>query len=366
MTTRRLPALLALSLLLSLSRAHAETHAALQAVNPDGTPAWSAASLPLDEPLVLRGVLLTASDEWLSAGYVPGATSPSAGGQFQVFVQATNDGDHGGTALFMAQRQRNGTEYTEEEWASELARVTRDPATGRAFRPGDIVEVTARAALHYGGKVNVNESHRVEPEYDFRVALVQPNAGLPRAEPVTLADFVDLDEEGRSVEIFDSSRATGGEHWQGMRVRLDGVTLVSTNGWQSTGPFSARLGQVRDADGRTFNVRHPLKDIGNPPAGEFSVIGVVNQEGSNTSGYELLMQEIGPVVRVAQGAAGRNAVAIDADYADWVLVAADSLDAEVWEPVDATPVLRVVLEDSSPAAPGTRFYRLERRAPDAP
>ena len=355
--------LASLSLLLAaVPAARSETHAALQAVNADGSSAWSAGSLPTE--FTLRGVWLTATDEWVSTNYVEGATNPSGGGQFQVFLQAIDEGDRGGTALYMAQRQRNGMEYTREEWESELARVTFDPATGRAFRPGDIVEVTVRAALAFGGKVNVNESHRVEPEYDFDIALMRPNAGLPRAEPVTLADFVEL-VDGESVEIFDATRQTGGEHWQGMRVRLDGVSLVSTNGWQSTGPFGARLGQVRDAEGRLFNVRHPLKDIGAPPAGKFSVIGVVNQEGSNTSGYELLMQEIGPVVAVAQGSAGHNAVSIDADYADWVLVAADSLDAEVWEPVDATPVLRIVLEDTAPAE-GTRFYRLERRTPASP
>ncbi len=349
-------------LLAAASGTRAESHASLQAVNADGSSAWSAGSLPTE--FTLRGVWLTASDEWVSTNYVEGAASPSGGGQFQVFLQAVDDGDRGGTALYMSQRQRNGMEYTREEWESELARVTRDPATGRAFRPGDIVEVTARAALPYGGKVNVNEAHRTEPEYDFDIALVRANAGLPRAEPVALADLVEL-ADGESAGIFDATRQTGGEHWQGMRVRLDGVSLVATNGWQSTGPFSARLGQVRDAEGRLFNVRHPLKDLGAPPAGEFSVIGVLNQEGSDTSGYELLMQEIGPVVTVARGSAGRNAVAIDADYADWVLVAADSLDAEVWEPVDATPVLRIVLEDATPAE-GPRFYRLERRAPASP
>lgn len=357
-----LPAAFAALLLAAAAPARAETHAALQAVNPDGTSAWSAGALPTE--FTLRGVWLTATDEWLATNYVEGATSPSAGGQFQVFVQSVDDADRGGTALFMAQRQRNGMEYSRAEWEAELARVSRDPSTGRAFRPGDIVEVTARAALAYGGKVNVNEAHRVEPEFDFDIALVQANAGLPRAERVTLEDFVEL-VDGASVPIFDPARLTGGEHWQGMRVRLDGVSLVSTNGWQSNGPFSARLCQVRDDDGRVFNVRHPLKDLGDPPARAFSVIGVVNQEGSDTAGYELLMQDVGPVVSVAQGSPGHNAVSIDADYDDWVLVAADSPDAEVWEPVDATPVRRIVLEDASPAG-ATRFYRLERRAPAAP
>lgn len=350
--------LIAAAALSAAVQAPAMTHAELQAVKEDGSSVWKPD--PPAAPFTLRGVWLTATDEWLSTNYVEGATSPSAGGQFQVFIQAVDEGDRGGTALFMSQWNRTAKAgYSREEWDAELARVSRDPATGRAFRPGDIVEVTARAGLPYGGKFNVNEAHMLEPEYDFDIALVQPNAGLPRAEPVTVADFVEL-ADGESAAIFDPTRATGGEHWQGMRVRLDGVTLVSTNGWQSTGPFSARLCQVRDAEGRTFNVRHPLKDLGEPPEREFSVIGVVNQENSDTAGYELLMQEIGPVLAVARGAAGGNAVSIDIDYADWVLVAADSLDAEEWTPVDATPVLRVVLEDASPAD-GPRFYRLERR-----
>jgi hypothetical protein len=325
------------------------THAELQSVNEDGSSKWTGGAMPV--PFTLRGVWLNDADEMVATNYVEGATSASAGGQFQVFIQAVDEGDRGGTALFMSQWCRNSkASYSREEWEAELARVTHDPETGRAFRKGDVVEVTARAALPYGGKVNVNEGHWLDAAKDFDVRLAKANAGLPRAEAVSAAD----------LEGFDATRATGGEHWQGMRVRLDGIRLAATNGWQADGAFKARQCTAVDAEGREVRLRLPRRDVGAAPAGWFAVTGFVNQEDGDTGGYEVFVQEVGPTVGLAAKGNGRVELSFDADYSDYVLVAADSLDAEEWTPVDAVPVLRVVVEDGSAEA-GTRFYRLEKR-----
>lgn len=341
--------------------ARGTTHAELQAVNADGTSQWAAqwADTPMPA-FTLRGVWLNDADEMVSTNWVAGATDQSSGGQFQVFIQAVDEGDRGGTALFMSQ-WCNGDKksYSEEEWGAEMARVTRD-ADGRAFRKGDIVEVTARKALFYKGKVNVNEAHLIGKENDFDVRLVRANAGLPRAEAIAAADLAADD----GTEIFDATRATGGEHWQGMRVRLDGIRLTSTNGWRSDGAFGARVCRAEDASGRPVKLRLPRRDLGPAPAGWFAVTGIVNQEASNNKtpvdGYEVFVQEVGPVVEQKTLGGGRVELSFDADHADYVLVATDDLEHGEWKPVDATPVLRVVIEDGAAGA-GAKFYRLEKR-----
>ena len=193
------------------------THAELQAVDTNGKSTFVVSN---SCPFLLRGILLNDPADMLSTDYVPGAEGRGAGAQYQVFVQGLSP-DRGGTALYMSEGT-TAESYTEEEWASELARLTTDPDTGRPFRPGDYVEVTANWAMGRGGKCNVNEAHDKSPSKDFHIRLLTPDVGLPPAEPITLADLVADD----GIQIFDPTRATGGEHWQGMRVRLDAIRLT--------------------------------------------------------------------------------------------------------------------------------------------
>lgn len=346
----------------SLATTNILTHAELQAVNPDGTsPFVVGASCPF----LLRGILLNDPADMLSTDYVPGAEGRGAGAQYQVFLQGLAP-DRGGTVLYMSEGT-TGDSYTEEEWASELARVTTDPDTGRAFRPGDYVEVTANWAMYRGGKLNVNEAHDKSPAMDFHVRLLTPAAGFPPAEPITLADLVD---DG-GVQIFDPTRATGGEHWQGMRVRLDAVRLATDEAvatWNHEHPenlaWRDRLVPCTDASGRPFNLRLPRYSLGPAPATNrwFSATGILNQENSNTAGYELFVQEIGPVLDIAfepatgdEGAPSAAVLTYSADYAGYQLEVSDDSGATWHAPALAFPTV-IVVHDAE-ASP-TRFYRL--------
>lgn len=353
---------------LAPSRASAATplaHSTLQAVNPDGT---SPQTWTNQYPFTLRGILLNAPEDLLSTDFVPDATSPNNGGQYQVFVQATDPGDFGGTALYMSQRGRPAANfYDEDAWAAELARVTADPDTGRPFQPGDYVEITANWAMHYNGKVNVNEAHNPDPAFDFTVRLLRPAVGLPPAAPLSLADLVD----DAGTPVFDPTRATGGERWQGSRVRLDAIRLADDKAVETwnhphpeTLPFGARLVTCTDATGRTFPLRLPRRSLGPAPATNrfFSATGFINQEGSNTAGYELVVQEVGPVLDIAfepaaedEGAPSAAILTYSADYAGYALEVSDNAGATWHAPALAFPT-EITVRDAE-ASP-TRFYRL--------
>jgi len=226
------------------------------------------------------------------------------------------------------------------------------------FRRGDVVDVTARMSLFYGGKWNINENHSTNSANDFDIVLVKENAGLPQAEAITLADLKNADDSA----IFDATRATGGEHWQGMRVRLDGIRLADTNGWGQSA-WNDRLCTAVDGTGRTLPLRMPRTDLGDPPLTSrwFSAVGILNQESgsstSGTNGYELFVQEIGPVLDLGRSASGGMAVSFSADYEGYVLEASDD-GLKTWTAVDAMPVRVIWIEDEGTSS--NREYRLRK------
>ena len=333
------------------------THAALQAVNSTGYPPVAVTSFPF----TIRGVLINNPEEMLDSTYDPLATSMGyTGGVYQVFFQAVEEGDRGGTALWMAQNYEAmgawvppGNDY-DTDWTNEMRRVMYD-TNGRKFRKGDLIEVTARAAAFYNGKLNINEKHRITPANDFDIALVKANMGLPQAEALTLADLKNPDDSA----IFDAARTNGCEKWQGMRVRLDGIRLTNTNGWGKTN-WADRICAVTDDTGRSFQLRMPLTDLAPMPATSdvFSATGILNQENSSTNGYELFVQEIGPVLDFDQRAGGTMAVSFSSDYEGYVLEATDALESNTWFAVDLTPRKMIVIEDDG--APTSRVYRLRK------
>ncbi len=352
MNRRWMAGLLALGAATAYGQTSVVTHWELQATTTTGTSAWVESF-----PCAIRGVIVNDPEEMLDYSYNPEATASNLmGGQFQVFFQGVGD-DRGGTALWMAQNYQamgmSGQDYG-SEWTNEMRRVQYD-ANGRKFRKGDLIEVTARKALFRGGKRNINEAHRITASNDFDVVLVKANVGLPQAEAATLADLVNAD----GTQIFDATRATGGEHWQGMRVRLDGIRLTNTNGWGKTN-WADRICTVTDDQGRFFPLRMPLTDLGEPLATTkvFSATGILNQENSNTNGYELFVQEIGPELSIGQGAAGGVAVSFSSDYEGYVLQASDD-GLESWQDVDVTPRMVVVVEDDGAAS--NRTYRLIKK-----
>ncbi len=290
---RRLVAVAGLALMAAL---RGETHFNLQSVNADGTSAWNGSF-----PITLTGVLLGDPDEMLDAtpSFLPwsdGANAGRLGGEWQVTFQAVEPGDRGGTTCWMGQNYANRVpphddvfSYSNPAWVAEINRLNHDPQTGRRFRAGDLVRITAQRALFYGGKRNINEAHDVSPEADFTIELVKPDYGLPGPEVITLAEVMrpggDPADPTSWPPIFDQTRATGGEHWQGMRVRLNDLMLVTTNGWNSTNLWSARLCTVTDGAGRFFNRRHPRYSFGPAPANRFDAIGIFTQEsGSGIQG----------------------------------------------------------------------------------
>jgi hypothetical protein len=141
----------------------AETHWNVQAVNANGVGTFTGPT-----PFTVLGVLVTDPDEMLDStpNFLPwnsGANIYRMGAEWQVVVQAGMPGDRLGTFCYMGQNYGNmpwnadsELSYTNEAWTAELDRLNHDPATGRAFRKGDLVSVTANAFAFYGGKVNIN------------------------------------------------------------------------------------------------------------------------------------------------------------------------------------------------------------------
>lgn len=365
-----------------------ETHRNLQAVHLDGTSAWSGTF-----PFRLRGVLLNEPADLLDPTplFLPwdnGANAGRMGGQWQIFIQAVAADDRGGTACWMGQNYGNlawlrnsELSYTNRAWVAELLRLNHDPETGHRFRPGDLVEITVYQSLFYGGKRNINEGHSIDPRYDFHVALVQAGYGLPEPEVVPLSALVRPDDgnPATSEEIFDPTRATGCEHWQGMRIRIPGLRLATdpalvqalgprffgTNGWNPTAAWGQRLCTVTDGAGRYLTVRHPRYSLGPVPEGVFDAIGILNQESGSgiqgTNGYELILQQIvrlpPPELQIALHAV----VGWPDNGTDYVLETSPRLPDPVWSPVTNAVIWSegrrmVVL----PPVEGQRYFRLRR------
>ncbi len=355
----------------------AESFRSFEAVDTNGVSTWNGSY-----PVSLTGVLLTDPGEMLDStpNFVPwnnGAGAFNLGGQWQVFVQAVASGDRGGVECWMAQNYGNlpwephdgSDSYTDAAWTSEVNRVRHDPASGQALHKGDLVTITANGSLFYGGMQNVNEEHSTDPAFNFTISLVTSNYGLPAPEPISLASVMstNLGPTGH-YDLFDPTRATGGEHWQGMRVRINGLTLVTTNGWNTNAAWSARFCTATDGEGRQFPLIHPLYDLGPAPPNRFDATGVFLQEsGSGTDGtfgYELFVQEIAlsdaAILTIALDA-GAAVISWPGSLANYQLQSKDSLAATHWTTLTNAPALvagrnTVILEPGA----AQKFYRLQR------
>lgn len=282
------------------SMARAETHWNLQAVNANGVSTWSGTY-----PFTVVGVILNNPEDMLNVEFDPLAeTNGTMGAQWQMFVQGIG-GDRCGTALWMGQNYNSlgawipaGNSYDAAAWASEMNRVNYDAASGHHFRQGDLVAVTANKSLFYGGKTNINESHRTTPSNDFSISLITADYGLPKAEVLGLGDlYASTSAPGydAAYPMFDQTRATGAEHYQGMYVRLNGLTLTEGSGWGQSA-WGDRVCVVTDGFGHSLNLRMPLCDVGAMPTGAFDAYGLINQESGSGSngrmGYELFVMSV--------------------------------------------------------------------------
>lgn len=352
--------------------ASAESHSQLQAVTPSGTSAW----IP-SYPVSLTGVLLTDPGEMLdsTANFQP-ASAGTMGGEWQIVIQSAWPGDRGGTVCWMGQnyalRRPPGDDsfsYSNEAWLAELDRVNHDPASGHAFRKGDLVTVTANGSLFFGGKRNLNEMHRNEPDYDFSISLVASNYGLPNPEVISLASLLRTNDHNpaTSEDIFDSTRLSGGEYWQGMRIRINGLRLETTEGWNPAGAWADRRCLATDGEDRLIPLRLPRYSLGAAPTNLFDAIGILNQESGSgaqgTNGYELFVQEIAPSASPVLNASLSPVISWPGPLENYELQFKPAADeASSWQKATNQPGLvegrwTVVIP---PEESRTRIYRLHR------
>ena len=370
-------AALALGAAPALVHAQTETHSSLQAVTATGASAWNGTF-----PFSIRGVLLCNPDEMLDStpNYLPwndGANQYRMGGEWQVTFQAVDAGDRGGTTCWMGQNYGNqpwihngDLSYTNQAWVSEILRLNYDQSTLHPFRAGDLIDITVRQSLFYGGKRNINEGHDIDPAYNFDIRLVKADYGLPAPEVITLADVM---QPGGSADDwktwpaqFDPTRASGAEHYQGMRVRLNNLMLATTIGWNFTNTWGSRLCTVTDGENRFFSLRHPRYSLGAAPTNQFDAIGIFSQESGSgtqgTNGYELFVQQVIPHAPAPQLAIGLNAVITwPATTDSYTLESREQVDAGAWSPVTNAPAVingmnTVILPPSS----SKQFYQLRK------
>ena len=282
-------------------------HSTLQAVHPDGRSAYTGGF-----PLRVIGIALHNTEDWLdpTPGYTPTFQPGQMGGQAELFVQALDrstldllgveyydPADFGGTAAWIGQNYGNLPwkgdsyfSYTDAEWTAELGRLNFFGGDGVTdpIRAGDLVEIRARAGLHYAGKLNINEQHEKDPAKDFEVVRLVAGFGLPAPALITLEDLKNPDD----THIFDPTRATGGERYQATRVQIQNVWTDASQSWlagsdlwvtDGTRTFQIRLGNNPSFDGT------PWFDVAEP----FDVVGVMNQSATDgtysTDGYYLIV-----------------------------------------------------------------------------
>jgi hypothetical protein len=166
-------------------------------------------------------------------------------------------------------------------------------------------------------------------------------------------------------DIFDPTRATGGEYYQGMRVRINGLTLVTTDGWNTHSDWDSRYCTATDGEGRQFPLIHPLYDLGPAPTNQFDATGVFIQEsGSGTDGtfgYELFVQEITPSSSAVLNLANQPVITWPAELANYQVQSSDSLTTPNWTAVTNAPAL-MNGQNTVVLTPGgaQRFFRLQR------
>ena len=360
---------------------HAESFSNLEAVDTNGYTAWQGTY-----PITLVGVLLTDPSDMLDStpDFLPwdnGDNAYNLGGQWQVFVQALGGSDRGGVECWMAQNYGNlpwephdgSDSYDNATWTSEVNRVSHDPATGYAFRKGDLVMITANGSLFYGGMQNINEEHTTAAlanslgtNYQFTISLVSSNFGLPAPQVISLSSVISTNLSATAhYDIFDPTRQTGGEFYQGMRVRINGLTLVTTDGWNTNSDWDSRYCTATDGQGRQFPLIHPLYDLGPAPTNQFDATGVFLQEsGSGTDGtfgYELFVQQVAPSSSAVLNLANQPVITWPASLANYAVQSSASLTSPNWTTLTNTSVLvngqnTLVL---TPAG-AQQFYRLIR------
>jgi hypothetical protein len=250
----------------------------LQAVNADGVGTYVAT-----DKVIITGIILNNPEEILN----PTPATGYMGGEWQIYIQGEGD-DHAGTAVYLGQYYAKvggqSGNYTDEQLLCELCRINHDPNTGYTFAAGDRVRVTGWYKF-YKGKININEEHETDPNFDFEVELLEPAVGLPAPEVITL----DIVKDANDQYIFDQTRLTGCEYYQARLVRVNDVNIVDPCDWAPDASIT-----ISDGTGRTFPVKLGIGDGFTRctcPAGQIDIIAIFDQESAGTTvckdGYRL-------------------------------------------------------------------------------
>jgi hypothetical protein len=247
------------------------THRQLQAVDHNGIGTYAAT-----DKVIITGILLNNPEEMLD----PTPSAVGMGGQWQIFIQGETDPngqpDPAGTAVWFGQNYSSvssSDDYTDAQLTEELYRINRDPTSGYVFQAGDRVKVTGYYKF-FKGKININELHEKDPQFDFAIELLQPAVGLPAPEEIT----IDLLKDESDRFIFDPNRLAGPEYYQGRRVRLNNVTIADPENWAPNSQIT-----VTDENGLTFPVKLGIGQGFSRyacPDGPIDVIGILNQEST--------------------------------------------------------------------------------------
>ncbi len=258
-------------------------HSEFQAVYDDGTAAWPSSGSA--GPIQMTGVVI--NNPWDMLDYGNSAGQP----QWQVMIQAVDAGDFGGSTLYMRKHipWDSGQDYTDGEWTDEMLRVNYpgDPSQSQpALRYGDVIQVQALApGLFYEGKYNINEQHQKSSGYDFSITILSRNA-TPAAANISLSTLKDASDNF----IFDETRQTGDERYQGSLVRIDNLKLLDPADWSLGGTVMVEQG------GLTFPMLLGLDpalasiNVSDLQTIPFSVTAILDQEDSAapfTNGYRL-------------------------------------------------------------------------------
>ncbi len=326
-------------------------HSALQAIGDDGNTTYTSGF-----PVRMIGIVINNNEDMLDpspgfsnpAGWPP-PPPPDLGGQAQIYIQAVNlDGttwdpdtdstfdDFGGTACWMGQNYGNlypqdyGKNYSDDEWKAELGRLNLQGGTGVSdpIRAGDLVEIRANKGLYYQGKMNVNEQHNNDrddehPDWpdnrqdnpsptdgsgdnDFEILRLDAGYGMPTPTEITLADLqADTGAAGYdpTYPMFDPSRQTGAEYYQGTLVRINDVKIdqhYEEEGWDNVWGADGKLMLTDENDENHLVCKLGLGDgfsaYGAPTGGVdgyFDVIGILDQESgdSNRDGYRIWVMD---------------------------------------------------------------------------
>ena len=148
----------------------------------------------------------------------------------------------------------------------------------------------ARRGSTSAAKTNINEQHAIATEANFDIVLLQADYGLPAPQTITLADVKDASD----ALIFDPTRTTGAEHYQGTLVRINGLSFSDPNAWGTDATLPAE-----DGTGRSLPIllgRGGGFSVYPPPAAPFDVIGIFDQEDSDSDdglmhGYRLWVMD---------------------------------------------------------------------------